>query len=145
MSTSNRIYMIKTNARMMFNQNVKDILNGFNSISRYHTKKFEDAVIYIGSYAIDIETRERVKIDTFNNGYKGRPYKKIDTEGNVYFEIFVICEGKGARTVAGKIYKNACKNELNPSFPTIISNSTRDELLNVNYTFYHRKLGVRNE
>lgn len=145
MSTSNRIYMIKTNARMIFNQNVKDVLTSLRQTANYHSKKFDEVSVYIGSYAIDNDTKERVKIDTFNNGYKGRPYKKIDTEGNVYFEIFVICEGKGARTVAGKIYKNACKNELNPSFPTIISNSTRDELLNVNYTFYHRKVGSTDE
>ena len=146
MSTNNRVYLIQTNARIIFRQNVTDTLNSIKRIALYYNKfKFPEVSVYVGSYGIDADTKERVKVIWQDDNYKKRHYKKLLSDGNIYCEVFIILKGRGARTVSEKIYKNVKKNGLNPTFPMVISEPTEKEFMNKNYTFYHRRVGEAEE
>ena len=86
------IYLIKLN-NPLATREISDLIAArVYSIFTYHKNKYDENLKFlIGVKVIDPETKQELIIERHNNGYSGRPYKRvISTEIPTVYVLYII-------------------------------------------------------
>ena len=86
------IYLIKLN-NPLATREISDLIAArVYSIFTYHKNKYDENLKFlIGVKVIDPETKQELIIERHNNGYSGRPYKRvISTEVPTVYVLYII-------------------------------------------------------
>ena len=86
------IYLIKLN-NPLATREISDLISArVYSIFTYHKNKYDENLKFlIGVKVIDPETKQELIIERHNNGYSGRPYKRvISTEVPTVYVLYII-------------------------------------------------------
>ena len=126
------IYLIKLN-NPLATREISDLIAArVYSIFTYHKNKYDENLKFlIGVKVIDPETKQELIIERHNNGYSGRPYKRvISTEVPTVYVLYIILydyTDVNSRTRCLTKVKNSL-NRHNLTFTTSIIGNDRNTL-----------------
>lgn len=86
------IYLIKLNNHLATREIADLISQRLYRVFTYHKNKYDENLKFlIGTKVIDSETKQELIIERYNNGYSGRPYKRVvSTEASPVYVLYII-------------------------------------------------------
>lgn len=75
---NDNIYLIRLN-KPLATREIADLISArVYRVFTYHKNKYDENLKFlIGTKVIDAETKQELIIERYNNGYKGKPYKRV--------------------------------------------------------------------
>ena len=126
------IYLIKLRNPIPTREVANLIAMRLNRVFTYHKNKHDENLKFlIGTKVIDPETKQELIVERYNNGYSGKPYKRvISTESSPVYVLYIILydyTDVNSRTRCLTKVKNSL-NRHNLTFTTSIIGNDRNTL-----------------
>lgn len=89
---NDNIYLIKLRNPVPTLEIAKLLIMRLYRVFNYHKDKYDENLKFcLGIKAVDPETKQELIVERYNNGYSGRPYKRvISTEVSPVYVLYII-------------------------------------------------------